>query len=377
MNFKYAERRKFIAFRTEFIYWAGDKIDLPKSNFDEFNEQVKNPVFIYEDDFYTLCFCHTGLILLHVAGLETKEDEVFQSYEEIWKLEQELDEHEKIGDEDGMKRVAEKVEVLLREREKHRPDKDKEVNKWEKYFRYVNSLHFILISLRQKLSGSTNWSTSWTVPSIGIMDTSRFIIRDGKFDIYSFESLIVTNRVFAAYQSSESNRWGVVSKDTFDEINRQFSIVTRTPRLAERLSQLLKASKEYENHNLSYALLLAWLVIESALTDKWEGYLRKNADSTSGKKRINAERNKVLTGRDYTISVITNFLELANEITFDQFLSLDTIRKVRNKIIHGEPNFLCSEEDCKRAIRLALELSTEGTPLNFEWNFVMTLPSLM
>lgn len=377
MNFKNTERRKFIAFRTEFIHWAGDKIDLPKSNFDEFNEQVKNPVFIYEDDFYTLCFCHTGLIMLHVVNLETKEDEVFKSYEEIWKLEQELDEYEKIGDNDGIKRAITKAEALFQEREKHRPSTDKEVNKWEKYFRYVNSLHFILITLRKGLSGFTNWSANWTIPPIGIMDTSRLIIRNGKFELYSFESLIVTNRVFKAYNSSESSRWGVVPKETFDEINQIFSIVVRTPRLAERLSQLLKASKEYENHNLSYALLLAWLVIESVLTDKWESYLRKSADGTSGKKRINSERNKVLTGRDYTISVITNFLELANEITLDQYSNLDTIRKVRNKIIHGEPNFSCSEEDCKRAIGLALELSTEGTSLNFEWDFVMTLPSLM
>lgn len=377
MNFKNIERQKFIAFRTEFIFWAGDKIDLPKLNFDEFNAQVKNPVFIYEDDFYTLCFCHTGLILLHITDLETKEDEVLQFYKEIWKLEEELDEYEKIGDEDGVKQVAMKAEILSREREKQSPSVDKEVDKWEKYFRYVNSLHFILISLDKKLTGSTNWSASWTTPSVGIMDTSRFIIRNGKFDLYSFESFRVTKRVFEAYNSSESSRWGVVSKETFDEINQIFSIVVRTPRLAERLSQLFKASKEYENHNLSYALLLAWLVIESALTDKWVVYLSKNADTNSGKKRINAERNKVLTGRDYTISIIINFLELANEITLDQYSDLDTIRKVRNKIIHGESSFSCSEEDCKRAIGLALELSTEGTPLNLEWDFDMTLPSLM
>jgi hypothetical protein len=371
------ENKKFIAFYSGFNYWAGQKTKLPKTNVDKFKEIIYEPVYSYENEFYTLCFSHLGLTLLHIVDQETDEDVVLKDNEEIWELERELQKYKNERNEKGVELLLIKANDLLQKKEKSHKTIESEVAKWEKYLYYVNSLYFILTSARKSLTNVAGWSTR---PK-GILDITRLIIRDGKINLYTQENTSDINRMFQNYKSSGTllspEYWEVVPKTTFDEINSNFAKVISTPRLSERLAQLLKASNEYENHNFSYAILLAWLIIESVITNKWEAYIDNSSITSSEKNRISPERKKTLTGRDYPISVMLNFLELSNKISLERYLIIDKIRKIRNKIVHGESNFLCSENDCRCALNLALELATEGTSLHLEWHFGLMVPHLM
>lgn len=84
------------------------------------------------------------------------------------------------------------------------------------------------------------------------------------------------------------------------------------------------------------AITLAWSVCEQLISTVWRRFLT----GTSPKSRMTGKRIKKLTGRDYTSSVITEFLELEGLIEHAVFQHLEEARRGRNRWVHDmkEPN---------------------------------------
>jgi hypothetical protein len=66
----------------------------------------------------------------------------------------------------------------------------------------------------------------------------------------------------------------------------------------------------------------------------WDAQLDSlNQDLPDQRKRINRDRKKFLTEREFTISVISNMLELFGVLKNDLFRDIDEIRRYRNEIV--------------------------------------------
>lgn len=89
----------------------------------------------------------------------------------------------------------------------------------------------------------------------------------------------------------------------------------------------------------------------------------KNQIFHNGVKRINNERmNMFIKGRDYPISVISNFLEIEGVIQLDLLKKIDKVRGFRNKIVHQDPDYICEPDHCVLSMEIAVELTLEGHP---------------
>lgn len=100
----------------------------------------------------------------------------------------------------------------------------------------------------------------------------------------------------------------------------------------------MRSCKAYEDHNYALCLITSWAVTERLLQTLWTRYLdqnrEKHIDGTSVTV-INADRKSKLTEtRDFTASVISEILSLTEQLPFDLYKDLSTIRKARNNWIH-------------------------------------------
>ncbi|MCY3826205.1 MAG: hypothetical protein OXG10_02330 [Candidatus Dadabacteria bacterium] len=79
------------------------------------------------------------------------------------------------------------------------------------------------------------------------------------------------------------------------------------------------------------AVVLAWAVCEQLLSSAWDGF----QDDMKNSGRMSGKRREKLKGRDYTASVILEFLEASNRIDRDLYQLLESVRKSRNSWVHG------------------------------------------
>ena len=86
--------------------------------------------------------------------------------------------------------------------------------------------------------------------------------------------------------------------------------------------------------------MLAWFLIERFIESCWDRYLDvENQELKNGQKRISSIRRKSLKdNRSYPISVKLQILELSKQISFEQYLAFDKLRRARNEIVHPEKN---------------------------------------
>ena len=108
------------------------------------------------------------------------------------------------------------------------------------------------------------------------------------------------------------------------------------------------AAIRFSEKRMGEAVVIGWSVCERLLNAKYEGYLDK---STQGRgQRLSRERRKKLTGRDYTASVLTEFLELSGQLDKTLYGRLEEARKARNAWAHNldQPR-LSQAYDCLRA----------------------------
>ncbi len=341
---------KFVGFYTSRPFWAGDPpIDLEtllniesqpqlSETQAQFCELLSAIVFSYETNSIRLCVCKDGMLLVHVKNLER--------------------ESEKVGDS-----VDFEVEGKL----------------WGQYLDYINCLYLLLDSVLLEIKQLSYFNLS----EVTNRDVIRLRFEDGKCmgqniahesvtSVYQMGRYAVTLDTFTRILSRQP-----LSKDVFDVLFAKYSIATADQSLLKSLAEVAKSLSEYKFGNYSTSLVLAWFVIESTIVSVWDKFLDGcNRDFADGTRRISKDRKKTLTGRDYTISVISNFLELSGLIPFKIFQDINAVRGFRNKVVHGDSNFNCCAEQCQQAIELALHLILEGTGLKVLPNYGRSMPGL-
>lgn len=114
-------------------------------------------------------------------------------------------------------------------------------------------------------------------------------------------------------------------------------------------SLLNDAATSFSNHEFASSLITAWTVCETLLQHHWTSYMKSRHGST-----INSSRKQKLIGRDFTASVVSEVLELAEIIDPETLNALDKARKARNAWMHSikSPSY----EDARDAIGLAARM---------------------
>jgi hypothetical protein len=115
--------------------------------------------------------------------------------------------------------------------------------------------------------------------------------------------------------------------------------------------------------------VLAWFITEGSIAKLWERHLHSlNREYENGQKRINRERNDLLVGRDFTISIVSNLLELWDILPNPLFKDIDAVRKFRNQIVH-KLRYVPNATDTQ------LSLKTAQAMIERMWN-ISFLPNL-
>jgi hypothetical protein len=100
----------------------------------------------------------------------------------------------------------------------------------------------------------------------------------------------------------------------------------------------LRSAAFYESHDYNLALVSSWAIVETLLQAQWRQYLDANCTREIGGvdvSFINAERRqRLVSGRDYTASVISETLSLVGSLPHETYLKLDKVRRDRNAFLH-------------------------------------------
>jgi hypothetical protein len=166
-----------------------------------------------------------------------------------------------------------------------------------------------------------------------------------------------------------STRREVVPKEVFDAVSVEFDQALGTESLVGQLAALSRSLAHYKVGNFSTSLVLSWFVIEGLLATEWDALLQaKDGLLSDGSKRVNADRRKILTGRDYSASVMLQVLELFDRIPTEQFKELNEIRKFRNYVVHSDEGYMCGPDDCQRALTAANNFVAVKSGLSIKLN---------
>lgn len=171
-----------------------------------------------------------------------------------------------------------------------------------------------------------------------------------------------------------------VPKNILELINKSFGATTSDFEQVYVLSEAAKSLALYKQADFTTSFVLSWFLLERFIEARWERYLEaENKELDHGQNRINANQKQTLTdSRSYPVSVKLQFLELAGELSFSQFLDLDFLRGKRNEIVHppkghkkdlavrGEP------ESCNKAFELLKQFiaSDFNLQVNFSTSYV-------
>jgi len=317
---------KFIAFYSSRPFWAGKPLELDKPEVRrKFTNHMSEEVFAYENELFSFKVCRDGMLMIKITELEQQ----------------------------ALKNKDAPIEQII---------------KWySKYLEYANCLHLIIDSCLLKVENTSYLELS----EITNKDAFRISFENGKLKAQniateSISSLFQMMRFPSAvpfksliYYARLTTR-KIISKETFDLTAESFSKAVKDEILVEMLSIIAKSISEYKVGNFSIAIILSWFVIESKLNKKWQLFLdEKNIKYNNGTNRINSDRKKRFTGRDYTISIITNYLELSDILSFSIFKNIDKVRGYRNAIAHRDKRYICKPTHCKLAIETALNLALE------------------
>lgn len=142
---------------------------------------------------------------------------------------------------------------------------------------------------------------------------------------------------------------GDVPREVLEQVGRNLRKCGSDQQKLKVLAQINRSIAQYSIFNYSSALVLAWFLIERFLVARWQTYFRSK--NRKGKlPRVSRDREKILLGRDYTISVVSNILELADILDSDLFSKINLVRKMRNNIVHE--NQEATQSGCLTAYKI-------------------------
>lgn len=160
----------------------------------------------------------------------------------------------------------------------------------------------------------------------------------------------------------------IIVGDAFALTEAAFSKDQDTSILAELLlhSFYLYDSGKYEASHIA-----AWTIAERCLHQRWETQLRAldAQHSTAGPegKFINSERKQKLTGRDFTASIISEYLSLSGIISLERYKQISSVRQTRNEWLHKLRTI--DRADAAKAIGVAQSLLRETGIIELEIPF--------
>jgi hypothetical protein len=322
------DRLYFCAFYSSRGFWVEEKLDVGSLSPSEIKSAMSEEIISLKEESHWLVICRDGRIMLRIPSLE---------YEDI--------------------RVA-------------APDIKTLVRKWSEYLNFINSLYFLMdASVLEK----DNFGL-FNLHELTNRDVFRVTYDDGKFTgeniaTESIASVFQSQRYVDPQDPSMSMwrsppRW-VVSKAALDHASEQFSRVMKIKGLERKLASFAKSISEYKIGNYSTCIILSWFLIESSLSSYWDDKLASENDTLSDDtKRINSDRKKFLTGRDFSISMVSNILELWGVLSTQLFRQVDTVRGIRNKIVHGD-EYSPAAEDAQLALQVAQQFIEKRWGLHF------------
>jgi hypothetical protein len=130
---------------------------------------------------------------------------------------------------------------------------------------------------------------------------------------------------------------------SLDAINKSYALLDSILRhqpateILPLIDLTLRAAVAHMSKTPDAALIQAWAAIERILTSVWESYLADNRareNDAPGRVFINSDRRGLLTGRDFTISVVSEILSLLDQIPPDLYRRLAPVRQARNRWMH-------------------------------------------
>lgn len=132
---------------------------------------------------------------------------------------------------------------------------------------------------------------------------------------------------------------------------------------------ILHSCKYFEEIRFELSLISSWTALERLLNDAWKHYVDSSGQRLPPQlaPQINKNRRKkLIEGRDYSASVITEVLSLAGTFPPATYETIDRVRKARNDWIHGLKSV--TEDDAYDSIRLARSLlrHLRSIPLEIE-----------
>jgi hypothetical protein len=252
---------------------------------------------------------------------------------------------------------------------------------WAQYLDYVNTFHLILHSAVLAQKGG--------YAPIGFYEiTPRDVIRIRSNEEYkipfwpryrnSVHDLMERRLRAPAIGTGPLLPNPALDIAVFDRCVDDFSTVVAEPRLVSVMSSVARALAQYHAGNFGTSVVLSWFVVESELNRLWESYLDSiQREYQDGSRRVNKDRRKgFVEGRDWTASVKSNVLELAEVLTFEQFRRVDRVRGYRNDVVHESYTVRCGPDRAKDAIELALgiALAPAGLSLRVEYEFAQLEP---
>lgn len=323
---------QFTAFYPSRPFWAGSKIDFSdQSREGWFHNQMAEEVFSEATSTYTLKVCRDGRIMIRIEALE--------------------------------------IEHLPGT---HVPI-DSTVQSWGEYLDFLNAFYLLLDSSTIELSNFAYFNLheitnrdAFRVRYEGGKSVGENIATESIASVFQMGRYLVSynSEIPIEYHNNISNRQ-VISLDVIKKSANEFAKAIAVPGLVKTLSSFAKSLCEYKIGNYETSIVLSWFITEAALSQLWKKHIDSlNTERTDGQKRINRQRKDFLTGRDFTISMVSNLLELWGALPHSQFQDIDTIRGLRNKIVHCH-NFVPGASEAQLAIKTAQDMIERRWGLRF------------
>lgn len=325
------EDGSYVSFYTSRPFWAVDSLDLNSTKTkDNFYALMSEVTYQKDTNKYKLAICRDGRVMLYLKP------DVFESNKEI-----------------------------------------DDITKWSVYLNYLNSFYLLLDSSVLQL----NRIAYFNLHEITSRDAFTFSVKEGRLEaeqisMESVASIYQSARFLSSYKSElpfsiDSRHIGrqLIDIAPITQAFEQFDSIFSNAGLEIELARTAKSIGEYKIGNYESSIVLAWFTCEKILRLRWQQLLeRLNCTYQDGSKKLNSIRLNALQDSTYTISIITNMLELHNDIDIALFKNLEKVRTYRNNIAHGDTKYQPKREHSDLAINSAIELIRKTYSLSIKPN---------
>jgi hypothetical protein len=320
-------QKSYTAFYSSRPFWAVSRIDFQvPSTAEWFYSQMSEVVYAVNPEEFSLKVCRDGQILLQVKKLEERKD-----------------------------RSDPSIPISKKDR----------VGLWGEYLDYLNTFYLLLDSATIYIDNTA----CFDFQELTSRDAFRVTFEDGQeasqgvFSSESLASIFRMGRHLSSYRNDLPLEADfrlffreVISIDAISHASEQFALVISQGGCEKVLASFAKSISEFKIGNYEISIVLAWFITEAIVNNLWITHLDSlNQDLQDGRRRINADRKKFLTGTDFNIGIVTNLLELFNVLEGDWLDKVDKVRKCRNKIVHTD-TYSPGVDEAALAIAVAQEM---------------------